>query len=298
MDARNTFASLIMTVIFVFAFGTMAIASDIAFYVGLFQPGSYDDETMAADVEQMINDTGHQFNDIQQFGDADLDAFGEWTDANSADGEVDIIWLPGQINSALYPTFNELEDGSRAEKWLDDGNIIINTADWFAWATHENGEKERNTHIAAGFILDQDHTIILGAADTPMDRTAAGREYMPSIDNGLLSNRPVYIEAFTPPWEVTEIFGVSAGEAVADVGDVQDMVLPAGVLADPVVACNTETGGCLAIISQSKIAEVPAGTYRGIITSEFINNWVFGGGLTSVDPADKLAATWGDIKTK
>ena len=44
MNTTKAFTCLIMTVIFVFAFGTMAIASDIAFYVGMFQPGSYDDE--------------------------------------------------------------------------------------------------------------------------------------------------------------------------------------------------------------------------------------------------------------
>jgi hypothetical protein len=296
MYTKKALTCLIMTVVLVFAFGTMAIASDIAFYVGEFQGGSYDDETMAFDVETMMQETAGRFNDVQSFDDGDIDGLGAWAEANIGDGDLDIIWLNGQIPSSLYPTFNEQEDGSVAERWLDDGNMFINVADWFAWATHENGEKERNTHVAAGFILDQDHTIILGAADTVMSRTAAGREYMPSLDDNLLSNRPVYLEAFTPPWEVTEIFGVSASEGVADVGDVQDMVLPAGVLADPVVACNTETNGCLAIISQSKIAN--AGD-RGAMCSEFINNWVFGGGLTtSVDPADKLSATWGEIKAR
>lgn len=296
MYTKKALTCLTMTVVLVFAFGTMAIASDIAYYVGEFQGGTYDDETMAFDVETMMQETAGRFNDVQSFDDGDIDGLGAWAEANIGDGDLDIIWLNGQIPSSLYPTFNEQEDGSVAERWLDDGNMFINVADWFAWATHENGEKERNTHVAAGFILDQDHTIILGAADTVMSRTAAGREYMPSLDDNLLSNRPVYLEAFTPPWEVTEIFGVSASEGVADVGDVQDMVLPAGVLADPVVACNTETNGCLAIISQSKIAN--AGD-RGAMCSEFINNWVFGGGLTtSVDPADKLSATWGEIKTR
>ena len=296
MYTKKALTCLTMTVVLVFAFGTMAIASDIAYYVGEFQGGTYDDETMAFDVETMMQETAGRFNDVQSFDDTDIDGLGAWAEANIGDGDLDIIWLNGQIPSSLYPTFNEQEDGSVAERWLDDGNMFINVADWFAWATHENGEKERNTHVAAGFILDQDHTIILGAADTVMSRTAAGREYMPSLDDNLLSNRPVYLEAFTPPWEVTEIFGVSASEGVADVGDVQDMVLPAGVLADPVVACNTETNGCLAIISQSKIAN--AGD-RGAMCSEFINNWVFAGGLsTSVDPADKLSATWGEIKAR
>ena len=54
MDTKKAFSCLIMTVVLVFAFGSMAIASDIAYYVGEFQPGSYDDETMAFDVETMM----------------------------------------------------------------------------------------------------------------------------------------------------------------------------------------------------------------------------------------------------
>ena len=47
MYTKKALTCLIMTVVLVFAFGTMAIASDIAYYVGEFQGGSYDDETMA-----------------------------------------------------------------------------------------------------------------------------------------------------------------------------------------------------------------------------------------------------------
>ena len=39
MDARKPFANLILSVIFVCAFGPMAMASDIAFYVGVV-PGA------------------------------------------------------------------------------------------------------------------------------------------------------------------------------------------------------------------------------------------------------------------
>ena len=135
MDARNTFAGLIVTAIFVFAFGTMAIASDMAFYAG-FTLWGWDEQ--AADVEKTIQDAGHQFNDILQFDETNSgccdrpDEFGPWIDANSADGDIDIVWLNGQIPNTFYPVFNEAEDGSRVEKWLDDGNIVIVIQDWFA----------------------------------------------------------------------------------------------------------------------------------------------------------------------
>ena len=149
-------------IIIVFAFASMAIAADIAFYVGGFQAGTYDDKSMADDVEKIIKNTGNLFDDIQKFDDKDLHQFGKWADANTGDGHLDIIWLNGQIPSTLYPTFNKKPDGSRAEEWLDDGNMFINVADWFAWATHENGEKERNMDAGAANILDLAENIIVG----------------------------------------------------------------------------------------------------------------------------------------
>ena len=277
MDARKTFAGLIVTVIFVFAFGTMAIASDIAFYVGGFQPGMYDQETMTNDVEKIIKDAGALFNDIQTFDDTNLDGLGQWADANTGDGELDIIWLNGAIPSTLYPTFNEAPDGSRAEEWLDDGNMIINVADYFAWANFETGEKERNTDTGAANILDLPEDIIVGEADTAMTVTAAGEEFIPSIGAQLVSHRPVNLAALAAPWEAAAIF--------AEAGD----------LVDPVVLHNTETDGYLAIIGQATLANT--GDRRGAMCAEFIRNWVFEEVVAPVESADKLSATWGEIKT-
>ena len=288
---------LLLAVIIVFAFGTMAIASDIAFYVGTVQPGLYDKKTMTNDVEKIIKDAGALFNDIQTFDDRDLDGLGRWADANMGDGHLDIIWLNGQMPSTLYPTGNKAPNGSRAEEWLDDGNIVIAVQDWFAWANYETGEKQRNTHLAAGFIMDLSHDIILQAPDAPMHKTAAGRQYMPSVENGLLCNRPGYRGEVVDPW-IAVGFAATEGEQRVDAGDREGEMIPAGDLMDPVVFCNTETSGCVATISMNRPENIPQGvTYRGTIISEFINNWVFGGGhATSVEAADKLAVTWGSIK--
>jgi len=273
---RDRMQKLLMAVIFVFAFGTMAIASDIAFYVGAFQPGSYDQRTMTNDVEKIIKDAGALFNDIQKFDDKELDAFGRWADRNTGDGDFDIIWLNGQIPSTLYPTFNKKPDGSRAEKWLDDGNMFINVADWFAWATHENGEKERNMDAGAANILDLPENIIVGQDSTLMKATAAGKKFIPSLGNQYISNRPVNLRALAAPWEAAEIFAEK------------------GNLVDPVVLHNTKTDGYLAIISQSKLENMGD---RGAVCSEFINNWVVDEvRLLPVEPAGKLTTTWGSIK--
>ena len=267
---------LLSAVIIVFAFGTIAIASDMAFYVGGFQPGSYDQRTMTNDVEKIIKNTGALFNDIQKFDDKDLDEFGRWADANTGDGHLDIIWLNGQIPSTLYPTSNKKPDGSRAEKWLDDGNMFINVADWFAWATHENGEKERNMDAGAANILDLAENIIVGRDATLMKATAAGKKFMPSLGDKYLSNRPVNLNALVAPWEAAEIFAER------------------GNFVDPVVLHNTKTNGYLAIISQSKIEDMGD---RGAVCSEFINIWVTEEmHLLAVEPAGKLSTTWGSIK--
>ena len=126
---REPFAGLIPMVIFVFAFGPMAVASDIAFYVGAVPGTAYNEATMNKDVKKIIQGTRSLFKDVQKFADDNLNELGQWVDANIGDGELDIIWLNGSTPSTLYPLENKKPDGSRAEKWLDDGNMIINLAD-------------------------------------------------------------------------------------------------------------------------------------------------------------------------
>ena len=206
MDARKPFANLILLVIFVCAFGPMVMASDIAFYGGAV-PGA----TMKKDVENIIQNTGALFKDVQKFADENLDGLGKWADANMGDGELDIIWTNGSTPSTLYPLENKKPDGSRAEKWLDDGNMIINLADWFAWGNFEKGFKVRNKSVAAANILDLPDNIIVGADDTVMKVTNTGKKFIPSLGNQVGSNRPVNIEAIEEPWEAAAIFASVKG---------------------------------------------------------------------------------------
>jgi len=77
--------NLLLVFIVAFALSTMAMASDIAFYIGPYNPGWYGDEQFAH-VETIIAETGSLFNDIQQFDDTQLDEFGAWVDDNTNDG--------------------------------------------------------------------------------------------------------------------------------------------------------------------------------------------------------------------
>ena len=283
----SKFKILILTAIFVFAFGTMAMASDIAFYVGAV-PGAYDAETMKKDVEYIIENTRALFKDVQKFADDDLDGLGKWADDNMGDGELDIIWINGSTPSVLYPLLNEKPDGSRAEKWLDDGNMIINVADYFSWGNFETGEKVRNKDAAAANILDLTEDIIVGGDDAVMKVTDTGKEFMPSLGAEVGTNRPVNIEAIAEPWEAAAIFASTKG--VDDQG--------AGGLADPIVLHNKETDGYLAIVNQGwKDNAID----KGAACTELIKNWLVGKGLitgvkTSVEPVAKLSTIWGEIK--
>ena len=286
MDAKKSLLGLTLTVIFVFALGAIAMASDIAFYVGAVPGAAYNEATMNSDVDRIINDTGALFKEVQKFADDNLDGLGEWVDANMGDGELDIVWLNGSTPSTLYPVENKKPDGSRAEEWLDDGNMIINLADWFAWGNFETGVKIRNREIAAANILDLPAEIIVGADNTAMTVTDTGKEFIPSLGAQVASNRPVNIDAIEQPWEAAAIFASVSG--VDDQG--------AGGLADPIVLHNTETDGYIAIVNQAWGGnEID----RGAACAELIKNWLAADkGLLAVEPAGKLSTTWGSIKNR
>jgi len=253
-------------VIFVFivasAFCAVATASDIAFYVGTPNvDGWYDATSMIADVETIITESGGLFSDIQQFDDDQFDAFGAWVDKNTNDGEMDIIWLNGCMPSVLYTLGNAQPDGSRAEKWLDGGNMFINVGDWFGYCSYEGGARNATENQAAGAanILDLSSGIIVSADNTALSATQDGQEYLPSMGTSVISYRPIALSAVVDPWEVATVFAQTAD----------------GSQADPLVIHNTDTDGYVAFINQSAGSGPPGWLNdRGLTCAEFINNWV------------------------
>ncbi|MHC4191928.1 MAG: LamG-like jellyroll fold domain-containing protein [Planctomycetota bacterium] len=245
-----------------FAFSTMAMASDIAFYVGQWNTDGWYDASQFKDVDTIIAQTGRLFRDIQQFDDTQLNQFGAWVDENTNDGEMDIIWLNGCIPSVLYPFPNLEPDGSRAENWLDGGNMMINVGDWFGYVSYESGVREStNGSSGAANILDLSSGIIVSADGTNLTVTPTGKEYLPSLGGGTVgTDRPVVLSNVQAPWEVAAAFASTGG--TDDPGEAQ---------ADPVVLHNTATGGYLAIINQDS---GPWINDRGLTCAEFIGNWV------------------------
>jgi hypothetical protein len=239
------------------AFGPVAMGYDIAFYVGAPNTdGWYDVASERKDVDTIIAKTGQLFKDVQRFDDARLNEFAAWIDKNTNDGELDIIWLNGCTPSVLYQFPNLNADGSRAEKWLDGGNMIINVGDWFAYCSYEGGSRQAdNGGTGAANILDLSSGIIAGSGQGAMEVTPAGQEYLPSL-NVVASDRPIQLSAVVAPWEVAEIFAQNAG----------------GTYADPVVIHNTATGGYVAFINQASTGNWISD--RGLACAEFIGNWV------------------------
>ncbi|MCH8120477.1 MAG: hypothetical protein IIC00_12205, partial [Planctomycetes bacterium] len=253
--------NIVLVFVIAFAFSTTAMANDIAFYIGPFNPGWYGDEQFK-DVDTIIALTGNLFKDIQQFDDTQLGEFGAWVDENTNDGEMDIIWLNGTIPSVLYQFPNVNPDGSRAEEWLDNGNMIINVGDWFAYMSYEGGSRSAdNGGAGAGNILDLSDGIIVSADGTQLTVTPTGKEYLPSLPNTVETDRPVVLSAVVAPWEVAAIFASTGGTDG-----------PGEAQADPVVLHNTVTGGYLVIVNQDSGSGWLAD--RGLTCAEFIGNWV------------------------
>jgi hypothetical protein len=252
---------LILVFVVAFAFCTTAMASDIAFYVGAPNvDGWYDVDSMNADVETIITETGHLFGDIQQFDDDQYDEFGAWIEERTDDGIMDILWLNGCMPSVLYPFPNLEPDGSLVEEWLDGGNMIINVGDWFGYVSYEGGSRQapENTGTGAANILDLSAGIIVSADNTSLTVTPTGSEYLPSLGNTtVISYRPIALSAVEAPWEVAAIFAGNATQA------------------DPVVIHNTETDGYVAFVNQSAGGGPPGWIDdRGLTCAEFIGNWV------------------------
>lgn len=235
----------------------MARAYDIAFYVGAPNTdGWYDVAAETKDVDTIVAKTGKMFKDIQRFDDAHLKEFAAWIDKNTNDGEMDIIWLNGCTPSVLYQFPNVNADGSRAEKWLDAANMIINVGDWFAYCSYEGGTRQAdNGATGAANILDLSSTVINGAGVGQTAPTAAGQQYLPSL-NTVSSDRPILLSAVVAPWEVAEIFAQDA----------------TGAYADPVVLHNTVTGGYIAFVNQASTGNWIKD--RGLTCAELIGNWV------------------------
>ncbi|MBM3214189.1 hypothetical protein FJZ36_04660 [Candidatus Poribacteria bacterium] len=195
-----------------------------------------------------------------------------WVEKRSGNGKVNVIITFGGFPGSLYKSGNAQPDGSLAEKWLDDGNMFLNTADYIFYYSDgvQNGDVGLKSITDSNFDQWTD-----GNANKP---TKDGAKYTPSL------------KAFSAPrsfkksqidndknWEIEVILADNGADFL-----------------DPVVIKHTKTGGRVAIAIQVSDDGQP----RGAVLTEMLNNWLKEAVTPeAVQPQGKASVAWGQIKT-
>lgn len=274
---------IIATVFLALSFAMVATAGDLALYTGPTNAGWITDDACRREADEMIIGlTGH-FGSIDDFGDGAEPALGDWCVAHTGNGDIDvIITASGTMPSSLYPFPNLEPDGSNVEEFVDDGNVLINIADWIAYMSYEGGVRSADNGANGAANIFDVPGLSFGSRNNNMTVNADGAKYLPSLVD-FTSDRPWHVEQFDgTDWEVTTFADADANNA------------------DPAAAINSVTGGIIAAIIQKAWADPGAEEdNRGEVVVEFVLNWLFEQRpalATSVEPAEKLSITWGSIK--
>jgi len=167
--------------------------------------------------------------------------------AHTNNNQLDILILCGVFPNSIYPSGNMHPDDSIAEKFLEAGNMIINTADYMFY---------RSSNWNNGGAGLENMTDIPGVTmwyGGDMNVTSLGQQYLPSLSS-YRASRALSLDSLGPPWNVEAVFGQNSE----------------GTLAEPVVMRDTVTGGRLVIFYQLIDDDLP----RGEVISEFILNWL------------------------
>ncbi len=265
-------------------------ANDLAFYSGPTNPGWISDGAVAENVKVIRNDPGVKalFNSIEDFGDGDEEGdnspLAKWCVEHTGNGQQDVIILAsGTTPSGLYPFPNKKPDGSNVENFIDEGNVVINVADWIFYMSYEGGVRSPDNGPAGAANIFDIPGLTFSDRGGNFEATDLGKKVLPSFKD-YKSNRPWHLELFDgSDWDVVSF-------ALAD-----------KTTADPAVAVSKSPGkdgtGMIAAMwqkSQPIWADKP--DIRGIGVVEFINNWLAEEGTFDVEAKNKLATTWGSLK--
>ncbi len=197
---------------------------------------------------------------------------GKWAEDRTDNGLSDIIVTFGWFPTTLYTPGNADPDGSVAEEFLEGGNVILNTADYIFYVTQGGGANGEQ-----GLKNMMDINADMWSGGTGIKPTADGKEYTPSLDD-FTSERTFKEAQITDPWEVEAAFGDNG----------------AGFI-DPAIVHDTETDGRIGIAFQEPNNP---GLPRGEVLAEMIDNFLFEVlGPQAVDPNEKVATTWGHLKS-
>lgn len=268
----------------------MVSANDLAFYSGPTNPGWISDKAVAENVKAIKSDAGIKalFNSIEDFGDGDEEGdnspLAKWCVDHTGNGQQDVIILAcGTSPSALYPFPNKKPDGSNVENFIEEGNVVINVADWIFYMSYEGGVRSPDNGAQGAANVFDIPRLTFADRGANFEATAEGKKAIPSF-KPFKSTRPWHLEQFEKSdWDV-----VAFAEADKNT-------------ADPAVAISKTPGkdgtGMIAAMWQVGRPEWPEKPdIRGIGVAEFINNWLVENGTFDVEAKNKLATTWGSLK--
>ncbi len=269
---------------------TSGFAADLAIYSGPTNPGWISEDAAIANAETIMNDSQMQaiFESIENYGDGDEVGYdsplGLWMQTHTGNGQQDVfIAASGTAPSAIYQFPNADPDGSNIEDFIEDGNVFINVADWILYMSYEGGTRSANNAADGAANVFDIPGLSFGARGGPQVPTEAGETYLPSLVE-FQSDRPWHLEQFDgTDWEVTP-FAVSNDDPNSS---------------DPAVAVNTTYGGIIAAMWQKAQPDWEGDDPRASGVIEFIANWLMEHGsiATPVEAQDKIATTWGRIKS-
>lgn len=219
---------------------------------------------------QIVIDELKLTKNIQVLGDADI---AKWAEANTDDGNLDIIITFGYFPTNLYAPGNANADGSVAELFLEGGDMFLNTADYIFYVTQgggANGDTGLKNITDSNFDLWTD-----GAVTAP---TEDGLKYIPSLPKSITAPR---------------CFRISQIEGDGD-WEMEIAFAQAGDNADPAIIRNLSYGGRVGVLLQVSDDAQP----RGNVIVEMLNNWLKEKVRSvAVDPQSKLTTTWGEVKS-
>lgn len=143
---RQHFVSFAVAFLFIFfmvapCWGTMDM--DIAIYT---QPNVYWVSQQATDREanEIVSRVGNSVNDIRIFAKDQESQLASWVQSHTNNSQLDVLILFGLFPDSIYPSGNKQTDGSIAEKFLEAGNMIINTGDYMFYIPYNNELGIRN----------------------------------------------------------------------------------------------------------------------------------------------------------
>ncbi len=208
----------------------------------------------------------------------------EWCKEHTGNGQQDVILLAcGTAPSALYPFPNAKPDGSNVENFIEEGNVVINVADWIFYMSYEGGVRSAdNGPAGAANVFDIPGLTFNERGTGNQVPTELGEKYIPSL-KAFRSIRPWHVEQFANSnWDVVVFAQENADNA------------------DPAVAISKEAGkdgfGMIAAMWQMATPDWIGTDPRGIGVAEFITNWLSENASLDVHAKNKLSTTWGHIK--